>query len=115
MGILLWSVSIIIYFDASLEERTRVFLWRIWRTNSVYLENQMRVTCPDWKKGRKMKKCTCPDWKKGIDKINAPIILQSARSGGFWQYDGKTFEYCPWCGKVLLDVTPGCSEKQEKE
>lgn len=45
--------------------------------------------------------CTCIDWKQNIDKLNSPFVLQSARSGGKSQYNGKVFEFCPWCGKNL--------------
>lgn len=45
-------------------------------------------------------KC-CNDWETELPKVNAPIILQSARSGGLYQYDGKAFRYCPWCGAQL--------------
>lgn len=50
-----------------------------------------------------MRTCTCKDWEPGIEKINAYIGLQFARSGGATQYTGKPFEYCPWCGKKLID------------
>ena len=46
-------------------------------------------------------KCNCKEWEDNIDKINAPMILQSARSGGRYQYEGITFKYCPWCGNPL--------------
>jgi hypothetical protein len=45
--------------------------------------------------------CTCADWDENIAKLNAPILLQTARSGGSYQYSGKKFVYCPWCGKSL--------------
>ena len=47
--------------------------------------------------------CTCKDWKPNIDKINAPITLQTLRSGGAYQFDGEPFHFCPWCGKELVD------------
>jgi hypothetical protein len=50
-----------------------------------------------------MRTCTCKEWEPGIDKINAYISLQFARSGGATQYTGKPFEYCPWCGTKLID------------
>jgi len=43
----------------------------------------------------------CADWPVQIEKVNGPIMLQSARSGGAWQYDGIPFRYCPWCGARL--------------
>lgn len=45
--------------------------------------------------------CTCQDWIENIEKLNAPLRLQTIRSGFTWQYDGKKFRYCPWCGKEL--------------
>jgi hypothetical protein len=45
--------------------------------------------------------CPCPDWPANIEALNAPIITQAVRSGGFWQYRGKPFAFCPWCGKAL--------------
>lgn len=47
--------------------------------------------------------CTCLGWKQNIGKLNASFVLQSARSGGKNQYNGKEFEFCPWCGKNLHD------------
>lgn len=40
----------------------------------------------------------CDDWNANIKKLNAPIELQAIRSGFKWQYDGKPFQFCPWCG-----------------
>ena len=48
-----------------------------------------------------MSECSCPDWKPQIEKVNAPIQLQSVRSGFRWKYDGKPFKFCPWCGHEL--------------
>lgn len=50
--------------------------------------------------------CDCPEWPEGIKKINAPILLQSARSGYQWQYDGVPFRFCPWCGAQLTALSP---------
>jgi len=41
----------------------------------------------------------CSDWRVQIDKVNAPLILQTIRSGYTYKYDGIPFRYCPWCGK----------------
>mgnify|MGYP001609457682 CR=1 FL=1 len=53
----------------------------------------------------------CPDWPVQIAKLNVPIVLQSVRSGGSWQYDGIEFRYCPWCGKKR--VKEGESENKK--
>ena len=45
-----------------------------------------------------MRKDCCDEWNKNIDKVNGPIMLQTARSGGGYQYDGVPFKFCPWCG-----------------
>lgn len=45
--------------------------------------------------------CECVDWETQIRIVNAPIVLQSARSGGEYSYTGKLFSYCPWCGTKL--------------
>lgn len=45
--------------------------------------------------------CDCEDWAENIEKVHAPIVLQSVRSGGSYQYDGKMFTHCPWCGDEL--------------
>lgn len=41
----------------------------------------------------------CADWKPQCEHLNGPIILQSVRSGGRYQYGGKPFLFCPWCGE----------------
>ena len=41
----------------------------------------------------------CEYYQEGMDKINAPIILATIRAG-HRTYDGKPFNYCPWCGKA---------------
>lgn len=47
------------------------------------------------------KRPCCPDFLTQIEKVNAPIMLQSVRSGFVWKYEGKPFVHCPWCGKKL--------------
>jgi hypothetical protein len=44
--------------------------------------------------------CDCKDWLENIAKVNAPILLQAARTGRSG-YDGVRFRFCPWCGDVL--------------
>lgn len=48
--------------------------------------------------------CSCDDWTPNIDKINGPIVLQSIRSGGAYQYAGKKMVFCPWCGNKLTSI-----------
>ena len=47
--------------------------------------------------------CPCSDWRETIEKVNGPIVLQQIRSGGRTAYDGKPFEFCPWCGDELIE------------
>lgn len=44
----------------------------------------------------------CSDWAVQIDILNSPIVMQTVRSGFKWQYPGKKFAYCPWCGTKRL-------------
>lgn len=39
-----------------------------------------------------MKECKCEDWKENIEYLDMNY------------YDGKEFEFCPWCGKKLCQV-----------
>ena len=39
----------------------------------------------------------CNYFNEGMEKVNAPLFLQAARTGGKG-YDGIPFKYCPWCG-----------------
>lgn len=52
--------------------------------------------------------CGCPNWEPEIRKLNGPIVLQSVRSGGRYQYDGKSFTFCPWCGERLVEKCDQC-------
>ncbi len=53
-------------------------------------------------------RCDCEDWKPGTKAIDAPIVLQSIRSGGAYRYEGKPWKYCPWCNSALKDICPTC-------
>jgi len=44
--------------------------------------------------------CTCKDWEENWDSIK-DIFIYSHIHG--YKYDGKEFEYCPWCSKELYD------------
>ena len=43
--------------------------------------------------------CICKDWQENIDILNAPYTLNLT---AVEQYKGKSFKYCPWCGKELI-------------
>lgn len=61
-------------------------------------------------------KCECKEWNENIAKINDPIVLQSIRSGFKYQYDGKKFKFCPWCGHLLMEeVVRSFPIKQSKD
>ena len=51
-----------------------------------------------------MKKCNCEDWEPNIEIINGMINTQAAHSWGNKDgYEGKPFDFCPWCGERLVD------------
>jgi len=53
-------------------------------------------------------KCDCKDWSDNIEKVNAPLMFQVARSGfQHAGYDGIQFRFCPWCSKVLVEEKSG--------
>ncbi len=52
-----------------------------------------------------MKKCTCEDWAPNIEIINNALLMSTSHSWGFPKgYTGKFIEYCPWCGKKLIEA-----------
>ena len=61
-----------------------------------------------------MDKPCCPDWEPNIDKLNGPIMMQAARSGFMWQYDGLQFRFCPWCGTQIPEPQREDSEQEKK-
>lgn len=48
-----------------------------------------------------MRYCDCKDWEENNPKLNAGYGLLSVH--GVKGYEGKLFEYCPWCAKKLLE------------
>jgi ribosomal protein S27AE len=48
-----------------------------------------------------MADCSCKDWDENLPKINAPLVLQQVRTGV--RYEGKPFQFCPWCGSALAE------------
>lgn len=52
--------------------------------------------------------CKCPDWAPNARKINDTLHLQQIRTGH--GYDGKRFNFCPWCGNELLFVPLGMTD-----
>lgn len=49
--------------------------------------------------------CNCKDWLENIAKVNAPLMLQAARSGFHpsANYNGVRFRFCPWCASRLIE------------
>jgi hypothetical protein len=45
--------------------------------------------------------CGCIDWQENIGKVNAGFTMMFIH--GCSGYDGKPFQYCPWCGMELID------------
>lgn len=51
------------------------------------------------------RKCTCADYEPNVEKINAPMALQHARNPLTYKgYDGKIWQFCPWCGSKLIET-----------
>lgn len=47
--------------------------------------------------------CLCTDFKENIAILNAPFALATARNPETYRgYTGKPFQFCPWCGALLL-------------
>jgi hypothetical protein len=49
----------------------------------------------------KIKTCNCKDFRENIHRINDLILLASIRI--IKPIEIKSFEYCPWCGKKLIE------------
>jgi len=47
----------------------------------------------------KPKVCTCNDWDVNADKLIDLFVALFVLKG--IQYEGKQFEFCPWCGEAL--------------
>ena len=43
--------------------------------------------------------CECDDYKENAPKIDSFVMLGFTHG---MEYDGKPWEYCPWCGKLLV-------------
>ena len=53
--------------------------------------------------------CECRDWEEGMLEITSAQML--AFNYGY-RYKGKTFRFCPWCGKQLIAITLNQEERQ---
>lgn len=49
----------------------------------------------------KTKYCNCDDWMECIPKIDGSITISWLHGFG---YDGKPFNFCPWCGEKLIEI-----------
>ena len=49
-----------------------------------------------------MKTCNCKDWQKNIEQIT-DMQIYCANHPAAPKWEGKVFDYCPWCGQLLLE------------
>lgn len=50
--------------------------------------------------------CDCDKWGKNTLILNSVIQIQSAMSWGNPKgHTGDRFDFCPWCGKKLIECT----------
>jgi len=48
--------------------------------------------------------CDCEKWKKNFPKLLAQLLFCAGQSGSpQWTKDNDVFEFCPWCGKRLVE------------
>jgi hypothetical protein len=47
------------------------------------------------------RKCNCKDWKHYAPKLDSLIIFAGIHG---YQNSIAHFDYCPWCGKILVEV-----------
>lgn len=45
--------------------------------------------------------CDCEDWKKYLPEVDGAITLSWTH--GMWDDKFKSFIFCPYCGKKLLE------------
>lgn len=45
--------------------------------------------------------CKCKDWEINEPKVMRPFLLNLSAVG---KWDGKTFVFCPWCGRMLKPI-----------
>lgn len=67
----------------------------------------------DWEK---YKHCNCSDWAPNLAKINAPFSLLAARNPDTYHgYNGKSLQFCPWCGSklIVLEIVDDSSKGKE--
>lgn len=53
---------------------------------------------------RKEVYCECDDWKQSFPQISGAQSLAWVHGS---RYTGAVFRFCPWCGKVLIEVLDG--------
>ena len=47
------------------------------------------------------KECECKDWKENMEILSSAVVLHHSHGFGGLK---KSFNYCPYCGKVLVGV-----------
>jgi hypothetical protein len=71
--------------------------------NCIIQKSLMKRDCYQTGEIMVHKFCNCRDWNNNMRKIDN-VFTFAAFHGGEDKlngYDGKIFEYCPWCGKKL--------------
>ena len=46
-------------------------------------------------------RCNCKAWKENIPKIQGASVMMWNHG---MEYTGDIFQYCPWCGKKLVEL-----------
>lgn len=46
--------------------------------------------------------CSCSDWEKNIQHLDSLLLLGMTHGR---EYQGATFRFCPWCGRLLAGAT----------
>ena len=59
------------------------------------------------KQEQKLEECDCEDWKQFIPMINDYIVWGILHHKQ--DYQGRQFQYCPWCGKKRQPAKKGKS------
>lgn len=54
---------------------------------------------------RQYKHCNCADYDKNVAHVNsATQLLYAGNPETYKGYQGKAFEFCPWCGTKLIEL-----------
>ena len=56
-----------------------------------------------------IKDCGCEGWKIGWPQLEGVQMLGSVHG---WRYEGPFIRFCPWCGKLIEEVSDEARESQ---